>query len=914
MAGYDIGPRIGVKGEAEFNRQMQSINNSLKSLGSEMKTLTSEYKENENSQTALLAKSKLLQKQLEAQKSKMSLIEGQYDKQSAKLKELAAAYEKAKTESGETSKEAERAAQAYSRQENEVTKLKVAMNETQNYMNQLNHSISKNETMLGEIENGTRDAVTGMSKLKDAAKDTGEALESMDKGIKTGNLMEATETLAGAGEKIIDAGKKAAGAFMDLEGATTKVNTYFGLTGKEAEKMGTVVENIFRTGVTDSLEEVADGVIVVNNNIKNLNPGQLQALTDQAINLEQVFGSDMNESMRGVNALMTNFSMDAQTAMDYLVKGTQNGLDKTQELGDNISEYSGKFSQAGYSAEEYFQLLQNGLEGGAYNLDKVNDSINEVTTRLGDGTIEKNLTSFSQETQNLFWKWQDGGATQKDVINSIVRDIAGAENQQRELTLAATAFGTMGEDANLEVVKSLTTLGDEYKNVSGSAEQMSNDATTPMQKLQGAINDLQLAIAPVGEKLVNLAAEVLPQIGEAIAGFIDGFLNLPGPVQTFIGVLAGLIALFTTLAPLITAIVGIIGIAGSTVLIPIIGIIAGVAAAITVIIAIIKNWGTITEVVKNIIGTAFNFIKGVISTVVSVIGSIIKTGFNLIKTVITGVINTVKSVISAGFNFIKTVITTIVNAIKAVITTVWNAIKTVFQTVLNIIKTVVTTGFNGIKTVITTVINTVKTVITTVWNAIKTVITTVTNAVKGAAVRGFNAMKNGIKTAITAIPKIVKGIFDKVKGIITGLASKAIGWGKDFIGGLKKGIMAGVNGIVKAVKGIADKIKSFLHFSRPDEGPLREYEKWMPDMMDGLANGIYDNLYKVQNAARAAAHSIGVNVEGNVKTAIQSASVTRESTIVVEGDQIVLDGRVIGKTATRYITNTQKGNRKVKGK
>ena len=82
---------------------------------------------------------------------------------------------------------------------------------------------------------------------------------------------------------------------------------------------------------------------------------------------------------------MVQFGLTAQEAMDYIVVGTQNGLDKTNELGDNLSEYSGKFAQAGYSASEYFQLLDNGLSNGAYNLDKVNDAINEVTTRLVDG-------------------------------------------------------------------------------------------------------------------------------------------------------------------------------------------------------------------------------------------------------------------------------------------------------------------------------------------------------------------------------------------------------------------------------------------------------------------------------------------------------------------------------------------------
>ena len=37
---------------------------------------------------------------------------------------------------------------------------------------------------------------------------------------------------------------------------------------------------------------------------------------------------------------------------------------------------------------------------------------------------------------------------------------------------------------------------------------------------------------------------------------------------------------------------------------------------------------------------------------------------------------------------------------------------------------------------------------------------------------------------------------------------------------------------------VASAIKSFLHFSVPDEGPLTDYESWMPDFMHGLAKGI----------------------------------------------------------------------------
>ena len=58
----------------------------------------------------------------------------------------------------------------------------------------------------------------------------------------------------------------------------------------------------------------------------------------------------------------------------------------------------------------------------------------------------------------------------KDVINSIVGDISNCKNEQKALTMAATAFGTMGEDANLKVVKSLTTTGDVFNNVKGTME------------------------------------------------------------------------------------------------------------------------------------------------------------------------------------------------------------------------------------------------------------------------------------------------------------------------------------------------------------------------------------------------------------------------------------------------------------
>ncbi|MCH3345393.1 phage tail tape measure protein, partial [Enterococcus faecium] len=100
--------------------------------------------------------------------------------------------------------------------------------------------------------------------------------------------------------------------------------------------------------------------------------------------------------------------LSAQDAMDLMVSGTQNGLDKTHELGDNMAEYSQLWSQMGYSADETFGMLQNGLDAGAYNLDKVNDLVKEMGISLTDGRFEQNMDMFSESTRKAFEEWKNG--------------------------------------------------------------------------------------------------------------------------------------------------------------------------------------------------------------------------------------------------------------------------------------------------------------------------------------------------------------------------------------------------------------------------------------------------------------------------------------------------------------------------
>lgn len=626
--GYDIGPRISIAGEKEFNNQIKSINNSIKEYGSEMKVLTEKFKDNAQSQEALTEKTKLLEKQYEAQKKKSDVLQKQYDKEVEKLKELAENYKKTSDENGKLTKEAGKAEEAFNRQAEKVSRLKVSMNETEGYAAKLENSIRDNKTALSEMESGLRDVETGLKKVDDAAEGAGDKFDEMSKKISAGNLIDAAENLSGVGDKIIEVGEGAVESFTNIEDATKKVNSRLGEIGEEADKNGRVLKSVYEKGLGDSMDAVADAVIKVKDNIKGLNEESLDNITSQALTLEDIYDMDMSESMRGVSQLMNQFEMTAEEAMDYLVAGAQNGLNKTDELGDNITEFSGKFAQAGYSASEYFQLLQNGSDGGAYNLSRVNDAINEVTTRLADGTISDAINLFSEETANVFEAWKQGGATQKDVINSIVADIQGCTNQQEKMNMAATAFGTMAEDGNTKFIESLLPVGDAYDDVTGKAQKMSEDTETSSQKMEASIRKIKDAFAPLGESVAEIIEGLTPAI-EGLTGLIERFADLPEPVQGIILGILGLLAGVAKLAPVLASLKAIgvgaglaqigtvitgtvipaIG-AGLAAAAPVIGIVAAIAAAIAAVILIIKNWGKIMEWAKDTFGPIIEGIKG----------------------------------------------------------------------------------------------------------------------------------------------------------------------------------------------------------------------------------------------------------------------------------------------------------------
>ena len=124
-------------------------------------------------------------------------------------------------------------------------------------------------------------------------------------------------------------------------------------------------------------------------------------------------------------------------------------------------------------------------------------------------------------------------------------------------------------------------------------------------------------------------------------------------------------------------------------------------------------------------------------------------------------------------------------------------------------------------------------------------------------------VKDAFSNMLEKVKEIAHNIGDAVKNgiqlavdFITSLPGKALQWGRDFIQGFVDGIRSMISSVIDAVKGIANTVADWLHFSRPEKGPLREYESWMPDMIDGMVSGIKANEYKISNAVGSMASGV----------------------------------------------------------
>ena len=641
---------------------------------------------------------------------------------------------------------------AYDLQKNKVTILREELKELENSENRNEVAITKKRTALKAAENQ-------LDKYGIQLKEVSKQVE-----LGTANLKEYSKSIKATGEKLTETGKKAsilsagivgidAAAAKSAMGLETAVNKILVSTGKSVDQtkaLEQVLKNIHENGYGEGYSDISEKMSLVLQNLGDISNVDLQNITEQAYLLENVFGMDFSETLRGVKALMVNMGLTAEKAFDYLVVGAQSGLDKTGELADNIAEYSQIWSQAGFSAEEMFSILDNGLASGAYNLDKVNDFVKEFTISLSDGRIEENLSSFSSDTRKLFREFQKGKSTAKDVFYSVINDLENMESKQKALTLASNVWSALGEDNAMKVITSLNDLNTIYTDVTGAATDATNQMYDGMKaKLSQIKNKFENAFTGLGQRIIESLLPHLEKMADGLQKAIDWFDSLDngtkdtivtigllvasiGPLLLIMGKLAGsisnIINLFTneTVAMGLNAMkkgvvaaatkslrlaqaglngvmaLGRIAISGvSTALSflaanPIVLVIAAVAALVA---GLIYLWNT-NENFKNAIISGWTYIQNLFASIDEFITGVFQTDWTNSFGLIGNVLNAFMANCENYYNAIIQIFSGVIDFVKGVFTGDWelalNGIKNIFSGIFNSFLAIAKAPLNGV--------------------------------------------------------------------------------------------------------------------------------------------------------------------------------------------------------------------------
>lgn len=690
-------------------------------------------------------------------------------------------------------------------------KLKDLNDEQKNTQTETQETGSKFD-VFKKVGNSALDSIQGgfdglLGKIQNISPEATAITEALT-GLGVGGVVGVT-AVAGAIGGMALAIKTGVNQATELDDAMAKFQAQTGASSNEMSKFKNIARDVWSNNFGEDISDVADMMARVKQQMQGISDVDLKDVTEDLLTLRDTFGMDENETLRGAQQLMKQFGITSQEAFDLMATGAQNGLNKSDELGDNIAEYSGKFKQAGYSADEYFQLMQNGLDGGAYNLDKVNDAINEVTTGLVNGTIEGALDSFDTKTQDVFKAWQEGRATQKDVVNAIVEDISKTTNEQEKLNKASIAFGTMGEDFNSGFIQSLTTVGNKYKDVEGAMDKVKEIANGGLKNALSGLGRAFLdSFTPIGELITPILAGIIGLITVAIQGIQQGFAKVGDVISSVLSKIdtSGIRELTNQV---------------SEVLAPAFDEVRKAIDEMKVALEPIAKeiLSKIGSAIQNVVNQAQKILSVVGPPILAIIKKIIQTVIGMIP-VITSILQVIGSVVSGIIAFINMVVTyvgtaiatilgfimPIVQIVATIVANIWSVILTVAQNIWSKVSEVVTAivGF------VNNLFKTVSDVVGKIWSKIQDSMNKVRDKVQGV-IDNINKYFNNVKSTVS---DVFNGIWSKVQGVMDNVGNKISNvlqgiqnaWSglKGFVGGVFGGIEGAVSSLVGSVKGMVN--------------------------------------------------------------------------------------------------------------
>ncbi len=636
---------------------------------------------------------------------------------------------------------------------------------------------------LGENRQQLENAERAADRLGDTMEDAGQQAEDSSEGytvLKNVIANLATEAI----NKAVDAFKELA---TEGDSALAMLEARTGATSSEMEGFEDVMYEVYNANYGESLGDVSEKLSTVIQMTDDLDNASLANVTKNAIALEDVFGFDIMESMRGVNSLMDQFGITSDQAFNLIVQGAQKGLNQNDDLLDTINEYSVQFKNAGYSADDMFNMLANGVESGTWSVNELGDAVKEFNIKMSDGSAKDAVEALGFSWEKVSEDWSKGGDSAKEVFNMLANELDGLETTTEGYNIGVGLLGTMYEDLGQEAVLALSNTEGAINSASDAMAQMDSAAYDTLESSLSQLGRTVKAevVQPIAEKLTPAIKDSVNFVNERVGPAVEWLLSHLPEVGIILGTIGSVIAAMKwgSIVGQISKISGAFsGFKTAIAAIPgpvlaIIAIVAALAAGFMYLWETNEDFrnnvtavweelqGSFSELggkISDMLNQLMPLISEIASTVLTAFGQIAEAVLpiliQLISELLPVIIGLIDQLLPVLTQIIESVLTVLVDVINQLLPLVMQIIEAVLPVLLQLVQ--------AILPIITQIVEAVLPVLIQLINTILPIITQIISAVLPVLVEILNALTPILNMVISLLQPILNLIISLVEPIL----------------------------------------------------------------------------------------------------------------------------------------------------
>lgn len=365
----------------------------------------------------------------------------------------------------------------------------------------LDKAADKGNAALKELSKGADKTGDSLSKIGDKGK---KGLVSLGEGLKAGPLA-MVGLGVGLGAAVMEGFQDA----MEAQDAGALLTAQIGASDEESAKLGKIAGDMYKNAFGESVSEVNQVMkTVFQSGLATVRDSEdaIKGVTEQVMNYSKLTGEEALPVTRAISQMLkTGLARNATEAFDLLTRGTQKGLDKSEDLLDTVNEYGTMFREVGLTGHQAFGLISQALQAGARDSDTAADAIKEFAIRAVDGSelTKASFKGIGLDAGKMASTIAAGGPKAAAALGLTLDKLRAIEDPVKRDALAVGLFGTKAEDLGEALyAMNLGTATKEFGEVAGAA-----------QRAGDVINDT------ASTKLATIGRTIKTEIADAIGKY-----------------------------------------------------------------------------------------------------------------------------------------------------------------------------------------------------------------------------------------------------------------------------------------------------------------------------------------------------------------------------------------------------------